>query len=562
MAARTTKHWQLRTEVLRLGPNVPESVDAARQEFHEWIAKRFVSPVRAEGNALATKYLPADQIRSHPNLLPHLITTEPLTDERTITIIDASLNHYQIMSENVLQSLAICALDLTKTEDRICVIMLASFPHNDHSPFWTALADMETDGGSVVVVNNEGEPRQYGRSRKPRRPLGDEYKRRQRKISGTLLQEFEDKIIRRMGHFNINNEYCSRFFFDGTRAVSALSELLVGEIRKASRGKMARTELLAPADCAAWMKSAVSAAANLLDMRLVFFPDATKAEESPRKSITYLAVLDFVSTGNTYRKLVDDAQEAGYSLHEYAIAAFVARDFHHANGSRPSVQAIKRVTVERATPEECKQCQLRMPHTSRTQDDLIGLRSYDAWEMLLSVDWEPEKYGPPGVRIRSLPSFPQLVNKYGDYLAYKLENVLNEVAPKDVAIVCPEEPAVRDLAKRIQPWVDGRIVAVLLPRNILSTTEGATRSDIRSAGNETEWGRQLSHLSDRKASVVMIDEFNASNTTAKQMLKVLSAYQVDLRAYVPIFNFALSDELGNVRVEALYEFPNPREAWS
>src|SRR4051794_16226312 len=166
MAAKAAKPWQLRTEVLRLGPNIPEAVDADRREFHMWIAKRFAGPVHPEDNNRATKYLPDDQIRSHPSLLLQFIYPEAVQDERAITIIDCSLNHYQIMSENVLQSLALCALELTRIENQICVIMLASFPHNVHSPFWTSLEDMGPNGGTVVVVNNEGASRLFGRPRK------------------------------------------------------------------------------------------------------------------------------------------------------------------------------------------------------------------------------------------------------------------------------------------------------------------------------------------------------------------------------------------------------------
>jgi hypothetical protein len=552
--------WYLQAYVVKLGTNTTESVAVGRREFHEAIARRLgLTPLVVDRPAEMTTFLPADQIRDQPRLLGELLNLSD-DDERRVAIIDCSLNHYEVLSDSILLSVAMCATAFAKTKNHLCVIMLPKLPHHYHNSFWEPFATMDISGGTVLVYNNEGKVESKGRPR-TKVDLGSFYEQQQQQLTGTIAEEFQDKIIRRMGHFDVNDRYCSRYFFDGTRAVRELSYLLVDQVTElVSRRTMARTELIVPEQVDLWMGDAVTVACERLKMRQMKWPSAPDRVPAPNPHTKYLIVTDFVNTGTTYRRIVAEVRDAGYELHTFAISAFGAEDLHGNTRGLPQVSPIKPVTVDRVLRTDCPQCQLGLPFTEKYRNDMVGLRSYDAWDMLSHVSWSPERYGPPPERMlhRALPDFEELFDKFGDYLAYKLEMVLRFVVPDiEVAVVCPDEPGVNAIVKRMQPWADNRIVAVHLPREVLNHHAGG--GDVGTYNQRSEWVRQLRRLEERNAPVVILDEFNASNRTVRHMTEVLAAFHLQPRAYTPVFNFMPSEQIDGVRVVALYEMPNPRK---
>jgi hypothetical protein len=553
--------WQMDTDVVRLSTASPESVDDGRRQFHEWIAKHIVRHVAARRPAETTKCLPSEQIRSRPRLLGELLNLPHAGEDRVIAIIDFSLNHYEELSENILRSIALCAADFARDSNRVCVIMLPQLPHHSHSAFWKPLVEVPVSGGTVLVYNNEGKVKSHGRPR-ARSDLGQVYERKQQELIGTRQERFDDKIIRRMGHFEISKAHCSRYFFDGTRGVHELSYLLPEKINQlVPRTSMARTELIVPDNVDLWMGDAVTIACGRLKIRQMKWPTvANGAVPPPNEHSRYLVALDFVSSVARYRTIVDEMRSAGYKLHDFAVAAFLAMDYADED-DLPRLFPITRVSVDRVPRRECIQCELGLPFTEKYRDELLGLRSYDAWDLLSHVQWSEETYGPPEhLRRKMQPDFVQLFKEFGDYLAYKLEMVLRYVVQGiSVAAVCPDEPAIEAIINRMQPWADYRIVAVRIPRAVLDHADQAGPADILENGKLTEWSHQLTHLADRNANVVLLDESNGSNRTARQMIKILAAFGIRPRAYTPIFNFVPNELLDGIRVVALYDIPSPRK---
>lgn len=556
------KSWRVQAAVVRLGIITLEPVAEDRQLFHEWLAKRFGRSINVSRPALYTKYIPAEQIRQPWRGLREILDFVVEDGERVLSLIDCSPNHYETMRENLIAHVSECAVELAGGPDQVCVILLPRFPSSNHSPFWTLLEQMGDRGGSVVVINNEGQMRSFGKPVRATVPP-DAYETRQRKLSGTLEEEFADKTVRRMGHFKIGQEgYCSRYFFDVHRAVRELSQLLVEKISTLTKAELARTTLLVPEGIDPWMDEAIAIAEESIKVGRTTWP----VSDGPLpKSETYrkhLVVIDFVNTGGTFRNLVDAALDAGYEFHQFAIAAFVGDDFHNENAKYPTVLHIQRVKFDRSPHGECTQCSLGLPYTSNRGEGLIGLRSFDAWEIMTKVTWKEEGYGPPPHRRhRILPDFEEMFSLYGDYLAFKLENVLRHVSQKaEVAVVCPDEPAIRSIVNRMQPWADNRIATVRLPRETLELSGRVDSADLAVSDEDSEWARQLRHLAGRNASVVLTDEFNGSNITAKRMISVLHAFKLQARAYAPIFNFVPNEPLQDVQVVALYDIPSPRSA--
>jgi hypothetical protein len=552
--------WYLQAYVVKLGTNTTEAVAAGRREFHEKIVRRLgLTPLEVARPAEMTTFLPADQIRNQPRLLGELLNLSN-EDDRCVAIIDCSLNHYEVLSDSILLSVAMCAANFARTRNHVCVIMLPKLPHRHHNSFWEPFDAMDITSGTVLIYNNEGTVESRGR-RRNKYDLGSFYGNQQQQLTGTVMEEFQDKIIRRMGHFDVNDLYCSRYFFDGSRADRELAYLLMDQVNElVPRRALARTELIVPEWVDLWMGDAVTVACDRLRMRQMKWPSTPDRVVPPNPPTKYLVVMDFVNTGATYRRIVDQANQAGYDLYDFAISAFGAEDLHENTRGLPQVSPIKSVTVDRVPRSECPQCKLGLPFTEKDRNDMVGLRSYDAWDMLSHVSWAPERYGPPPERMlhRALPDFEELVDKFGDYLAYKLEMVLRFVVPDiEVAVVCPDEPGVNAIVTRMQPWADNRIVAVHLPREVLNHQAGG--GDVRTYDEHAEWARQLGRLEERNAPIVLLDEFNATNRTLRQMIEVLAAFHLRPRAYTPVFNFMPAEQIDGVQVVALYEMPNPRK---
>ncbi len=563
MPGSPRRPWQLETEVLRVGTLASEPVDEDRQKFHEWLARRLVTSVSVRHAATFTRYIPADDIRN--SVLPSTEILSFTTSEthREIKIIDCSGNRYGDMGENFLHWVALCATKFATRAEQISVVVLPSFPHNTFSPFWTPILDLSAEAGTVVVVDKTGGLEPHGRPQ-PLSSLDRElFQIKYRSLNGAPRQDFEDKVIRRIGHFEISEEYCSHFFFDGSRAVTELAEVLHDAIIEVTRNRTGRTALLIPETTDSWMERAVTATANRLNVPWSKWPDDPARIPEPTPRTTYMLLLDFIKTGATYTRVAQQAIDAGYKLHRYSVAAFMSSDFHTKGNGLPAVQPIKSVAAERVSREQCDQCGLRLPHTDKQRDDFAGLRSYDAWYILTSVEWKPELYGPPETpRLLHFPPFSAIFERFGDCVAYKLEQVMQDVAPPGVVIVCPEEPAVQLLIRRMQHWADDPMVAVPLPREALTKSEESTLGEIRQLARSTGWGRQLEHLSQQQASVVVLDEINVSNTTAQQMLHLLKAFQIQPHAYTPVFNFVPAEQLDGVPIHSLYDLPSPRRVWS
>lgn len=550
--------WQVETEVVRVGPLVSELVDEKRRAFHEWLAKRLVKPVSMRRAAKFTRYVPADDIQN--SVLPSTEILGFTTSEadRELKIIDCSGNRYGDLGENFLHWVASCATKFATRAEQVSVILLPGFPNAEFSPFWNPIIDLPADSGTVVVMNKAGDLERHGAPRRFEPPSRKIFQARYRELNGGPGQDFEDKVIRRIGHFDISEKHCSHFFFDGSRAVAELADLLLEKITSVAGKTASRTTLIIPAKTDPWMEQAVTVTAGRLTVPWIKWPMDAAEIPPPNDETSYMFLVDFINTGATYTTVARQAREAGYRLHRYSVAAFKARDCHVEANGLPAVQAIKQVAGERVARDHCDQCKLRLPHTDKYRDEFAELRSYDAWHILTSVGWDTESYGPPvPKRLRHFPPFEEIFDEFGDCLAYKLELIMREVAPGAV-IVCPEEPAVQLLIRRMQPWAEDRMVAVPLPREALIRAEGA---DVRRIAADTGWGRQLDHLSQRQARVVVLDEINASNETARQMLHILKAFHIHPRAYTPIFNFVPAVQLDEVPIRALYELPSPRRVW-
>src|SRR5262249_35005002 len=148
-------------------------------------------------------------------------------------------------------------------------------------------------------------------------------------------------------------------------------------------------------------------------------------------------------------------------------------------------------------------CIARLPHTPPPSDEeFLGIRAYDMWKMLLEFEWRSETYGPSGLpRLPTLPQFDLIFKQYGDWIAFKVDRLVTEVAfagrsHDELVYVCPAEPAMQQLISRLKPRRDDRSVAVQIPRDVLDRLKEGDETvvDLDAADG---WARQLRLLAEQ-----------------------------------------------------------------
>lgn len=190
------------------------------------------------------------------------------------------------------------------------------------------------------------------------------------------------------------------------------------------------------------------------------------------------------------------------------------------------------------------------------------LPSDDLWEVLLDVSWGPEHYGSTDSNLYPcIPDLSEAFEKYGDWIAYMYERLLNAQGyTSEVIVVCPQEPAVEALVEQLSTRFENRAVAVLVPRGVIDNAAKRTLPDPNSppSGPNNEWHDQLNLLRDSNAAVVAIDEFNSSGSTASGLNRLLGRFGVKLSAYLPFIDWGELNRIESTPVHPLYSFPNPR----
>jgi adenine/guanine phosphoribosyltransferase-like PRPP-binding protein len=270
-------------------------------------------------------------------------------------------------------------------------------------------------------------------------------------------------------------------------------------------------------------------------------------------------ILDVVNTGTTVRQVARRLHEARVPMATRAFAVMAdddAPDF--GDGDPFTLENFIVVHTEKVAEDACPQCEIGLEHTNPLEERFVRLRSYDLWDMFLQAPWEPEPYGPTGLKLfDEAPGMGWIFQEYGDYLAYKIEVLLDSLPVRgELVFVSPDESRINQLMEKLAPRFHDRFVAVRVPREVFERQT----DDSGSAQDRAGWRKQLEHLARAEAaSAVIIDEFNASSGTATNLVKLLRAHGVEPVAYVPIVNrHEEAASIDGVNVYPLYQIPSPR----
>ncbi len=570
---------------LRLGAPATISVSSERHRYWKWLA-RSILPRTGSVQSLSqtnTLYLDANDIQQRPALVTSLIldkVSEVATKQQVdCVIVDLSGNAYYLLRDTLLCHLAVALQGLSTA--RLCrgaCIVLPQLPAAS-SLFWVPL---ESIGDAMaVVVSATGDWRAFpmGARRAPRN-FARSCQQWQASMQPPLDDVLERTLLRKLGHFRRpgpKGEFCGRYFFDFSLGIEEVGHAFFTKVSSlVDQGVIPLPRTLAAfAPMSPWLFPAALLMGDEFDptlpvLDLAVLPATSwKNEVSSREDV--LVLTDLVHTGRASQEAIYQLVSQGIVPLPIVLSALSSSLTNQimVDGFRFDVEFLLNRNPRVSPRAECYQCRLGLPYSSIDEETYFGLASFDAWDMFSSSRWIEERDVPPGSpALAASPDIAHMIEQFGDYLAFKIEDRLRSMGFGDeVVIACPDEMGARSMLDFLRVRFRNRLVAVLLPRTVLTSVSVLDRvprdsplgfEDLGPSGDAL-WLQQLDHLARKRVPVVLLDEFNASGTTARAMFNLLQGVGVAVAAYISVINRA-PEALQDlpIPIYSLYEIESPR----
>ncbi len=567
--------------VVHLGRSLPQRVSDQRLHSHRWLAHGIVRTGVVPRSRPDSAYLSVEELALDPSRLRDYVRPPEDLPDNAIVIFDLADAPYEFLTERLLRTLAALTSDFLAAR-RTVLILLSQSPPPRSSALWQLLERLTAarPPSRVVVLDEDGNVRSFGAKRNVKfATLQRNWPQRWTGLQGNTLERFQRKIVARVGHFDLSGRSrrtCGRYYYDYSTGDAELAELLEEWLRRHHSSTLLRSSRIvlcrvrSSAIEVAAMRAAKRVGAGFALMKDPQQTDRLSAESN-------ILVFDVVNSGATVEEFRSAIPDWGVEVHPRAFAAMATEGV---SLRRQSLRVDAQVTVKQETvlQRECQRCRDRVPYTDPTKDDpFLAISADTMWWMLEQVDWAPEGYGPNGqAKYDFIPSLEGVFEQWGDWIAYKYSRLLEELGQTDLLVViCPEETAVLRLLDRLSALYDDQLVHVAIPRDLLdevsdrpdraievaAEVEGVIELESRREVDSdimSEWTRQLRHLRAIEASVVVVDEFTASGTTARGLAELLRAFDVEVAAYLPFLDWDAERSDPSFVTRALYSIPNPR----
>ncbi|MEN3281478.1 MAG: hypothetical protein V7607_2618 [Solirubrobacteraceae bacterium] len=561
--------------MVQLGHAVGEPVDAERIDVHRTLGAKIAGKATAEvTHRRETQYLSFWELSTDPGKIHDGLRLAADVPSEAVITIDLALTPYDLLGERPLFHLAKAAVAMVEHSDRALLLLLPQRLPPNTSLLWLQLQRADTEG-RVVAASTGGDIRCFGTPLPESAvSLKQAIRRDAERLSESLQDRFERKIVRRLGHFKATDRKrrprCARFHYDCDLAAPELTDLIERWLRRKLRPKQGlegATLVLCGVE-SGWMINAAMIVAGRVGARCAQLPARPKSADirALPKDRRNVLVFDVVSSGATLDAAVKAMSNAGAPFESFAYAALASGE--HVLSSGPvTVEPAAIRPREMTTRDNCLQHAATVPYTSPAKPERwLQISSFDMWAMLSDVDWRAEAYGPAGhERFAWLPDFSKVFDNYGNWIALRYAKLLEHLRhTSDVVVVCPDEPAVQALVAKLRLRFEDRLVAVAVSRRLINeiAAKEVKVADVKRNAEENpaqDWQLQLLQLRERQVPVIVLDEFAASGGTAAAMIELLRSFKVEVAAYLPFLDFNTRLTLrGGVAVHPLYTLPNPR----
>lgn len=380
------------------------------------------------------------------------------------------------------------------------------------------------------------------------RGLKEEYAKLCQSMSDNPEAALGRRLIRRLGHYRPKRgaeggEGCRRFSYLVDRGSSELGQIL-DQLRHDVASDTGT--IIFDGMNNSWFAEPIASLATRNDLE--FYP-VSEMETRPRKFLKDLAsasntqpillAVDVVDTGQTVRKHLRRLQELGIPHSRNVIAALAMNGPRElqVGGQDYVVWACTQGTQDHVSVATCPQCELGLRYTSDQAGETAGIRSFDFWDMSGHVRWEPEPDVPPGrPALQLIPDFNEVLERYGDWLGYKMATRLSQNGSVNYCVVYPEQAGASAVARALRLRVGRHVPFVSIPdRHITAVrTGGKTWDAIISDAASEPW--YLALLQNRAASGVVVDVLNVTGGTYRALQALLEVVGMPVFCYFPMFN--------------------------
>ena len=388
-------------------------------------------------------------------------------------------------------------------------------------------------------------------------------------LQGDPAQRLQQKMIRRLGHFERHDGQCSRFFLDGHTCVPEVAHLIQEAIRPHG-GLQYRSFpclILFDADPSPWLPEALrmvqlnlALAGPAQDIQTFLSQDLTASEIANLKEPPLL-ICSMVATGKKLQANLGN-WKVKYPIMPRVLTVVQAEEFRPDSTDRwdravidvgGTAVTIHHLMKERLGLRPSAICEHLTEGTHKADEpEPISLSepltTAQFWDMVTEVGWrsEPDQET-PGTRakLKCVPDFPAMLGRHGAWLSTKLWQQLREINQKiddvPVLLVCPDEEGAKKLAENLDLTFATALV-VAIDTNTMVSLRNPNADILALLGN---WRVETSKLpwletletADKECLVVILEEFHCGGTTRKVLQTLLEHLHRKVEAHCTLVDF-------------------------
>lgn len=491
-------------------------------------------------------------------------------------ILDLCTTPFFTLREPLLLALSIGIAELCKSG--LCAdftILLPKMPGKDgafHRTLRYFAELVPTNRYIIRLIANNGYGINYVTGENPLETSQDtEYANLLTKTYGDYREVLRKRCVRRLGHFKTYNNRTGGF---RCRHYSYLMHDCGNELSQCFREWWNSLQcdvqgILYDLGNNDLLREVVIAHANSVSIPSERIVDVVQSEQLTaifRPLQSCVVILDAIDTGDTFEIYSKQLKDNGIQVLPHLFVG-VNKHGDRLAALNVSVNGVIKKSSE-ATAESCPQCELHLPPTSEAAEELIKVRSFDLLEMVQASGWikEPVREVPDnvGVQYQFLPNFAEILHHYGDWLAFKTYNaLLDRGLPEAWFVIHPEEGDSSTFSQCLYDCVGDQLSIVRVPRKWIkkAQTHGNSWSAILQESSGEDWCQQLREL--RDASALVLDIFNASNSTCKSLVSLIQEEcHLQVLSYSCVIDFNPDKRIqaiGTVPKLSLYDWHAPRQ---
>lgn len=485
-----------------------------------------------------------------------------------VLLVDFSNNEFGMLREPILMQLAdvFDALCLADTCNNF-VLLLPEMPAEETASI-QHFSTMETrlKMYRLAIISNDGGHLLIPKKGWKLSSIKARYATLMGGVEEDASKRFENKIVRRLGHFKRarHNGGCRLYSYTTDNCKDELLELIkIWWSKRRAKPKAIIYDSRTSPSLAMAIK-AFAVLKNLYCQRVVDVIGFSRVAKEASEHNPCLLMLDVVETGETLVRYAKSLEAVGVEIVEEVLAGII-------KGSSKQMKiaefAVTGFSCRPKEPEttECVQCRLGLPTTSDDEEEFLKIRSFDLWHMASTVDWEPEPDVPDniGLGYEVVPRFSDMLKKYGDWIAYKMERICTRFShPDNFFVIHPDETGASAVSDKLWLRFQNKLSVIKVPRDAIKSAQnngGEWKTVLREWDGDDTWVRQLNSLGD--ASAVITDIFNGSGSTFKAILDLLNCFDVEVFCYFPFVDRDCGvDDFGKYHAlrYSLYDWYGPR----